>query len=177
MIPYATVYGYLKVVDPTTEFIKQNQDGAKPPSLPYAAWSEISSTRISQEHVSYGEFSLSDSTYTENIDVPKLETIQIMFCSKTEKQAANESIVGYKSAYQLADEFLTRLRLNASKVYARSNNIGLMDYRDLSSFSNYLGDIHELRCPVEIILSFVSNQQQSIEKITSVSTTTTLQGI
>lgn len=176
MIPYAIVQGYIEAVMPSVSVIKQDQDSAKPPSLPYVAWTEISSTEQGIANIQHG---LVGSVFTENIDVPITETVQVTFCSKTEKQALNEGITGHKTAYLLAAEFLTRIHGTTAKVYQYENNIALMDTRDFSSFSKFLGDIHELRVPVEIILSYVNNHQETANSIdiSSINITTTLEGI
>ena len=176
MIPYAIVQGYIEAVMPSVVTVKQNQDGAKPPALPYSAWAEISS---SEQGIANRNHGLVGATFTENIDVPITETVQIIFCSYTEKHAANNGVVGYKSAYTLASEFLTRIHGTTAKVYQYDNNLALMDTRDLSSFSKFLGDVHELRVPIEIILSYVNNYQESANNIdiSTINITTTLEGI
>jgi hypothetical protein len=175
VLPYNIVYGYLSNNFPSISYIKQSQSDAPTPKLPYCAFSEVSFRRIGRSHNSFGE---NDSQeYIERVQVLNEQTLQLIFCSKTEQQAVNEGLTDYKPAYQLASEFLTSTFSSNSKSYEKSNGFSLIDYRDLSSSSLYLSDVHELRSPIELVFNFFSCLDFAFDQIQEINVNQTILGI
>jgi hypothetical protein len=156
MIPDKIVHGFLKVLLPGVKGIKHDQPG-KAPRKPYYTWSEISNPSNGREQISYDVI---NGTYTEIIDINKTETIQVDFYTKTAAQNKKSPSASYKSAYDLAEEMTIRLNTYNSQAYQNTNNIGVMDWTDLTPLTQFMGDKNELRATIEIKLNNNLNYQE-----------------
>ena len=158
MIPDAVVHGLIKKLVPTSfKVIKHNQPG-KSPKLPYCTWQEISNPSNGRAQTSYV---LSGSTFTENIDINKTEAVQVDFYTATASQSKNKKLSGYRSAYDLAEELIARLTTYSSQAYQSDNNIGVLNWTDLTPLTQFMGDNNELRATVELFINNNLNYSES----------------
>lgn len=165
MIPDSVIHGFMKTLLPDIKGIKHDQPG-KSPALPYFAWQEISNPSNGREQIGYID---DNGNYVETIDLNKTEAIQIDFYTKTASQNKNNPKEGYKSAYDLAEEMTIKLNTYSSQAYQFQNNIGVMDWSDLSPLTQFMGDNNELRSTIEI---FINNNLHYQESSSSVDTDT-----
>jgi hypothetical protein len=161
MIPNNIVQGFLKVLLTDIKIIKHDQLG-KAPAKPYCTWNEISNPSNGREQISYATI---NGTYTEVTDLNKTETIQVDFYTNTAAQNKNKPVSGYKSAYELAEEMTIKLNTYNSQAYQKQNNIGVMNWSDLTPLTQFLGDKNELRATIEIMINNNLNYQEETYEV------------
>jgi hypothetical protein len=150
MIPDSVLQGFFKILLPVGfKVIKHNQPGAAPKN-PYCSWQEISNPANGREQIGYLDVA---GVYTETIDINKTEAVQVNFYTKTAAQNKNKKVSGFKSANQIAEEMTIRLNTFSSQAYQKSNNIGVMNWTDLTPLVQFMGDKNEQRATVEIFLN------------------------
>jgi hypothetical protein len=161
MIPDSVLQGFFKILLPDLKIIKHDQPG-KSPAKPYCTWQEISNPSNGRTIVNYLDV---DGTYTEATNINKTEAVQVDFYTRTASQNKNKPDASYKKATDFAEEMTIKLNTISSLIYQSDNNIGVMDWTDLTPNTQFLGDKNELRATVEILINNNLNYSEAASSV------------
>jgi len=175
MITDTVLKGFFKVLSPDLKMIRHDQEG-KSPTKPYGTWREISNPSNGREQIRYKTIS---GTYTEVVDINKTESVQVDIYTKTPKQNKNKPVDGYRTAYEYAEEMVSRLNTYSSQAYQKTNNIAVMDWDDLTPLTKFMGDINELRATIELRINNNLNYTEETYEVdtSSIDSNLTVEGI